>query len=857
MTTDALTDTGAQTFGCPLCTSTAAGGEWLLSYGGDSPESVATREALLTLANGYAGVRGADPESAADGVHYPGTYIAGLYNRLTSTVQGQQRQDESMVNLPNWLPLTFRVDGGPWFGAGYGEVAHQHLALDLRRGLLIREAVVTDEAGRWTRLRQRRLVSMAAPHIAALETVLVPENWSGRLELRSTIDGRVTNRNVSSFAELSDQHLEVIETGQQSDGELVWLLARTVQSKVRVATAVRTQVRGIESHRPWRRPVADPGVVGHEFLADVGEGQELTVDKVAALYISRDRAISEPLLAALHESKAAGHFETLLRAHAEAWEYLWRRFRVGIHNGIGGQLPVNLHMFHVLQTLTAHTADLDVGIQARGLHGEGYRGHVFWDELFVFPLLNFRMPELTRSLLGYRHRRLGQARRLAAAHGRRGALFPWQSGSDGSEETPSSFFNPRSGRWMADNSHRQYHVNLAIAYNVWQYWQVTGDLAFLASHGAELLVEIARFWASLAVHEPTEDRYNVRGVMGPDEFHDGYPGLPGQGMDNVAYVNVMAAWALTRAVEAHGLLGSEYCAELWDRLDLTADELAHWDHVSRRLRVPFLGNGLLAQFDGYEQLTELDWEHYRDRYGNIGRLDLILEAEGDTTNGYRVAKQADVLMLFYLFTAEELTELFDRLGYRFDPATIPATVEYYLERTTHGSTLSRVAHAWVLARTDRTRSWQLFRDALRADLADTQGGTTGEGIHLGAMAATADILQRCYTGLETRADVLWFNPRLPTELRTLDLDLHYRDQWLTARFEHTEMTLRAMPCAARPVRIGWQGEVHELAPGDTLRLSHDQPQLTAETNKEFPWTSVSASGSPRPSRRCSPKRAQR
>jgi trehalose/maltose hydrolase-like predicted phosphorylase len=311
--------------------------------------------------------------------------------------------------------------------------------------------------------------------------------------------------------------------------------------------------------------------------------------------------------------------------------------------------------------------------------------------------------------------------------------------------------------------------------------------------------------------------------MGPDKFHDGYPDRPGQGIDNNAYVNVMTAWVLARTVEAHALLRRQRGSDLWERRGVTADEVADWDQLARRLRVPFLGSGLLAQFEGYDQLAELDWDRYRNRHGNIGRLDLILEAEGDSTNRYKASKQADVLMLFYLFTADELGEVLAQLGYRFDPATIPATVDHYLARTSHGSTLSRIAHAWVLARTDRARSWQIFRDALRADLADTQVGTTREGVHLGAMAGTADILERCYTGIETRGNILRFDPQLPSELRALDLDVLYRDQRLTVHLDHSTLTLHALPGTAPPVRVGYAGDVHDLAAGHTLQLSLAEP----------------------------------
>ena len=177
-------------------------------------------------------------------------------------------------------------------------------------------------------------------------------------------------------------------------------------------------------------------------------------------------------------------------------------------------------------------------------------------------------------------------------------------------------------------------------------------------------------------------------------------------------------------------------------------EIEHWEDVSRKMRLVFHGDGILSQFEGYDQLQEFDWESYRARYGKVMRLDRILEAEGDTPNRYKCAKQADVLMLFYLFSAEELGEIFERLGYPFKYETIPRNIEYYIARTSHGSTLSQVVHSWVLSRSDREGSWQLFNQALLSDINDIQGGTTPEGIHLGAMAGTVDMLQRGYAGIE-------------------------------------------------------------------------------------------------------------
>ena len=225
----------------------------------------------------------------------------------------------------------------------------------------------------------------------------------------------------------------------------------------------------------------------------------------------------------------------------------------------------------------------------------------------------------------------------------------------------------------------------------------------------------------------------------------------------------MAAWTLTRALECLDVLPPGRRHELLDTLDIRRQDLEKWQHVSRKLRLCWTDDGVLP-VPRLRDARGARLGRLPRRYGDISRLDRILEAEGDSTNRYKVSKQADVLMLFQLLSADELYGLVDRLGYPHDPQTIPRTIEYYLDRTCHGSTLSKVVHAWVLARADRRKAWAYFLQALESDIADAQGGTTGEGIHLGAMAGTVDLLERGFTGLETRGDVLGFDPYLPEAL---------------------------------------------------------------------------------------------
>ncbi|CAM3103855.1 glycosyl hydrolase family 65 protein [Saccharomonospora xinjiangensis] len=790
---------------------------WRLTYSELDPQEEGRREALCTLGNGYFATRGAAPESHADGVHYPGTYVAGCYNRLRDVVDGRVVDNESLVNLPNWLPMTFRVGDGPWFGTGATEVVEHHQELDLKRGLLLRRLLVRDPAGNLTSVTQRRFVHMELPHLAGLETTLVAENWSGPVTVRSGIDGGVHNGGVARYRHLDGHHL----TGHRADEpspDVVRIEVATRQSDIRVATAARTRcVRDGSPAEGTRRLVRLPEAIAHEITLDVGRGGELRVEKIAAIHTSRDPATDEPGADVLGWLDDAAGFDRLADRQAIAWSHLWERFDFDIDNA-GLLRIIRLHVFHLLQTLSPHTVDLDTGIPARGLHGEAYRGHVFWDELFVFPVINLRLPVLARALLRYRHRRLPRARHAARAAGHPGAMYPWQSGGSGAEESPQLHVNPLSQRWIEDPTHRQRHIGLAVAYNVWQHYQATGDTEFLIDYGAEMMLEIAAFFASLASFDQATGRYSIRGVMGPDEFHTGYPGRDGEGIDDNAYTNVMAAWLFRRTADVLDSLAPQRARELREKLEIEDADLRRWDTLSRRLAVPFHGDGVISQFDGYAELAELDWAAYRARYGNIRRLDRILEAEGDNVNRYQASKQADVLMLFYLFSADELGALLHRLGYELRYDTIPRTIEYYLARTSHGSTLSAVVHAWVLARANRPQAMELFVEALNSDLADVQGGTTAEGIHLAAMAGTVDLLQRCFTGLETTGGTLRLNPQWPRELGPLRFSLRYQHNPITLHVAGRNVTVEVGE-GGDPFRVSCGGDTVTLRPGETAEFT--------------------------------------
>lgn len=793
---------------------------WSLVYEVYDPEQEGLREALCTLSNGYFATRGAHAESQADNIHYPGTYLAGGYNRLKSKVKGRVIENEDLVNMPNWLYLTFRINGSNWFKIDEVKVQHYRQELDIKEGLLLREVQFKDNQGRITSLKSQRLVHMGNPHLAALQTEVTAENWSGSLEFKSALDGTVVNSGVERYRGLSNKHLEPVEA-DFFDKNYLYLKVQTTQSEIRIAEAARHQVfKNGERIDIEHKKTKKPGYIESQFQVDMKPNDTVTVNKIISFFTSQDDAISECGLAARKQIKNAETFEDICRSHSIEWKHLWERFDVLFRSADKAEnsqmeVTVRLYIFHVLQTTSRHSMDLDIGAPPRGWHGEAYRGHILWDELIIFPLLNFRMPDITRSLLMYRYRRLDEARLNASHAGYKGAMYPWQSGSSGREESQEVHLNPLSGKWIPDNSNLQRHVNSAIAYNVFMYYQVTEDTEFISFYGAEMIWEIARFWSSLAQYNKEEDRYEILGVMGPDEFHDAYPNAKKPGLNNNAYTNVFAVWVMLQAIKMFDLLPEDRIGELRESIGLEDDEIERWKDITCKMKICFHGDGIISQFEGYEDLKEFDWEGYQKKYENIQRLDRILEAEEDSPNNYKLSKQADVLMLFYLFSSDELSSLFERLGYSFEYQTIPRNIQYYLQRTSHGSTLSWVVHSWVLSRSDREGSWNLFRQALKSDIADIQGGTTKEGIHLGAMAGTVNILQNSYTGIRTCENVLWLNPRLPDDLEYLEMVIRYRGHSLKLLFKQDSFRIHALRAAEKPIKIGFDKKVYVLQSGES------------------------------------------
>lgn len=777
-----------------------------LTWHGFDPQRERTVEALTTLGNGVFATRGAVEEAwfgdvavrtkDEPGVCYPGTYAAGVYDRQPSPLH-DGTEHEDLVNLPNWLPVRCRLGEGPWLDASTAEIVRQRRELDLQAGVLHREAVFRDADGRELEMVSERFVSRVDPRRAALRWKVTPRGFRGAVTVRAALDGAVENLGVARYRDLASKHLEVVST--EADGEQARLVARTLQSGHRITLTARHRFRvagnPVDDVRPWVTDTA----AGHEVTVELGEGETLELEKAVALrldrkdFSSRESSSSPPVDPEEELSFGSPSYPE------GGWGDLWERADLEIEGDRRVQKLVRFCLFHLLVTAgpiagpsgEPAALDLDAGFPARGLHGEAYRGHIFWDELFILPLYLALFPEVARAVLRYRLRRLDAARALAREEeGLPGALYPWQSGSDGGEETPTVHLNPRSGRWDPDLSRRQRHVSLAVAVNLLRYLEVTDDEAFLLGDGeipgaAEAVLEIARFWGAKAKRNDATGRWSISGVMGPDEFHEKYPGAPEGGVTDNAYTNVLTAWLLGKVPELLARLPADARDGLTRRLDLGEAELERWREVAAGLTVPASEKGVIEQFAGFFELEELDWEGLRREQGTghgkrdaaLARLDRILKARGDSPDRYQAIKQADVLMLFYVLSPEELGETLERLGFPHarDPELLARNFDYYEPRTSHGSTLSALVHgrlAWRLGREEV--ALRFFRRTLEADSADVQGGTTAEGIHTGVMAGAVLWVLEDFAGLDLRGEEPVIRPRVPSHLHRITCRFHHR-----------------------------------------------------------------------------------
>jgi len=780
-----------------------------ITYSNYIPEKEKTRETLLTIGNGYFGTRGALEECLGGKINYPGTYIAGLYNRLTSKVGSREVENEDFVNIPNWLPIRFKIGDDEWIKINKVQILDIERKLNFTTGLLSKKVTIRDKTGKETRIYSKRFASMANPHLGGISYEISPLNYSGHITIESGLDGNIVNNGVERYGQLNQKHLKPDKEGV--DDNISFLQVKTTQSDISIVMTamVRTFLNDkevkIESYH-----FQEPGCVITRYGSHVNKNETYKLEKIVSIFTSMEWDSKNSLKDSMDLILSAGGFDDIFAGSRKVWSKIWDKIDIKIEGDRLAQKLLRMHLYHLMVSLSPNNKNIDASITARGLHGEAYRGHIFWDELFILPLYNIHFPEVTKSALMYCYRRLDAARKYAKEHGFLGAMFPWQSGSDGREETQVVHLNPLTGKWGDDYSSLQRHVSLAIAYNIWQYFHVTNDVEFMQKYGTEMFFEICRFWSSKAKLDTQGGRYSIENVMGPDEFHEKYSGSEEGGLKDNTYTNLMVAWSLNKAFELFDKMGKTASGLVKSKILLSDDELGNWKDIASKMNIVIEDN-ILAQYDGYFDLKELDWDYYRKKYGNIHRMDRLLKAEGKSADDYKVAKQADTLQTFYNLDEQDVSEILNKLGYDLSDDYLSKNLEYYLKRTSHGSTLSRVVHAQLANMIDdRELSWDLYKDALTSDYADAQEGTTGEGIHAGVMAGTVLIALHSFAGLNLKGDEVKFEPHLPDHWRKMEFGFDFKGVKYLCTVSKNSIILRQTNNLEEGVEINIKGNSYIL-----------------------------------------------
>lgn len=747
------------------------------------------QEAMLTVGNGFYGLRGAYVESKADDDNYPGLYVAGLYNQTTTKVNDHDVVNEDLVNLPNAQYMSFGIDNEAPFQINKSDIRDIYRSLDLKTGELTTTMIVGLATGHQLAITTTKIADMKNWHRLVIRYQITPLNFAGSMQVYSEIDGDIINGNVSRYAEFDQHHIDVTSIG--TSGDVAILGGETRTSHVQFSIGSHLSAGQMTGSTPVQT-TNDHNTITQMISFTVEPETTYTFDKCVAIFTSLESP-AEQLDQLAQSELDLSSFEETKASTTKFFDQLWAETDVKIGGDLTSQRLTRVNIFHLFVSAQAITeGQLDASVGARGLHGEAYRGHIFWDEMFVLPFYTVHYPKLAKQLLMYRYHRLDAAREYAKSEGKLGAMYPWQSAMYGDEQSQFLHLNPITNQWDPDNSRLQRHVSLAIAYDVWFYYHVSEDRKFLDEYGLEMLLSVAKFWLSMVRYNKREKRYSIHNVMGPDEFHEEYPNSNEHGLTNNAYTNIMVAWLFDTLKPMIESTDKKTLDGLYQRSSFSKKDFELMTDVASKLKLDINDDGIIGQFEGYFNLPTLNFDNYRKKYGDISRMDRILKSEGKTPDAYQVAKQADALMAFYNLNADEIEQIITRMGYHLPDKYLTHNLQFYLDRTTHGSTLSRIVYSDLTEKDGNTdQSWKLFRQALFSDYYDIQGGTTAEGIHLGVMGATIGLETRTYGGVNFLGDQVSVNPHLPSKWNSLEFTEHFHGTKLEFNISHDQLSIQA------------------------------------------------------------------
>ncbi|MBJ3590498.1 glycoside hydrolase family 65 protein [Salmonella enterica subsp. enterica serovar Saintpaul] len=701
-----------------------------------SPHSLNKYASLMTLGNGYMGIRASHEEAYT--LQTRGMYLAGLYHRA-----GKGEINE-LVNLPDIVGVEITLNG-EIFSLTSGAIEHWQRELDFASGELRRTLTWRAPGGARFTIESRRFASAQKLPLFAMEVTITPLDADASIVISTGIDATITNH--------GRQHLD--ETQVRVFGQhLLQGIYTTQDNRSDIAISSYCDVDG-DAQRCFT--AKERRLLQHNSV-QAKAGQRVTLTKMSWIdwttelhtsYETWGRQSLRNLEACVQQG-----YDALLAESTANWQEWWQGRRVQVNSSDkADQRALDFALYHLRVMTPEH--DERSSIAAKGLTGEGYKGHIFWDtEVFLLPFHLFTEPKTARSLLRYRWHNLPGAREKARRNGWQGALFPWESARSGEEETPEfAAINIRTGlRQKVASAQAEHHLVADIAWAVINYWHATGDMQFMSREGMALLLETAKFWISRAVM--VNKRLEIHDVIGPDEYTEH--------VNNNAFTNYMAGYNVEQALHFARQLG---CS------DETFIHRA--EHFLQHLWRPEVQqDGVLPQDDSFLSKPAIDLSKYKVK---AGKQTILLDYSRAEVNEMQILKQADVVMLTYM------------LPEQFSPQTCLTNLRFYEPRTIHDSSLSKAIHGIVAARCgDSAQGYRFWREGAQIDLGDDPH-SCDDGIHAAATGAIWLGAIQGFAGVSVRHGELHLDPALPEHWQTLTFPLRWQGVDLQITLNATEI----------------------------------------------------------------------
>ncbi|MBO0995726.1 glycoside hydrolase family 65 protein [Bacillus sp. SD088] len=712
---------------------------------------------LMTLGNGYMGIRGVHEEEYPEQTR--GMYVAGIYNKETNNAPAE------IVNLPDLVGVKIEIDHEV-FSLMSGKILAYSKKLYLDRGEMIREVVWERNDGLQLKMTFKRMVSKADLHVLASAITIVSLNKDISIKITTGIDGQQTNHGRQHVMEenvrvFNDQYMQSVYHTSHS------------KQKIALFAACKYSMIDKEYFTSKNRQLLAHGEV------TVKKEQPFTFEKYGAIFTSLDQDIPEKLtieavgLEKIKQLYQDGYNQALQKSE-QAWNDFWKDHRIEISSpNEMDQLSIDFAIYHIEIMTPKHNADFSIG--AKGLTGEGYKGHVFWDtEIFILPFHLYTNPSIARQLLHYRYSRLPMAYKKAEMNGFKGAQFPWESALSGEEETPTyAAINIKTGkRQKVASALAEHHIVADIAFAVIRYYETTRDDQFMIEEGLTLLKETSAFWISRTVKQ--NDKLSIKNVIGPDEYTEF--------IDNNAYTNYLAHFNVQQALRY---------MEQFAKVDEAFKQEA--EHFMKHLYLPQVNeDGLLPQDDTFLQKPYIDLAKYKQSQGSQS---ILLDYSRPEVNEMQILKQADVVMLLYLFP-----QLFSK-------EIVYQNFQYYENRTIHDSSLSKAIHAIVAMRCgEKDLAYQWFQEACLIDLG-ANPHSSDEGVHAASLGAIWLAVFH-FLNISFSEDSITVQPTLPKDWSRLKFPIQYRGRKLEFIVENEKLIVKNVGGA--PLTIKVKDEVFEL-----------------------------------------------